>query len=341
MSNIVTSNKDNWIAIREQAEAVKKAGLLPQAMSAEQATIIILKGQELGIGTMRSLEGLYVVNGKIGMSANLVMGLIRERCPKAKIVVKRKDNKGCVIEAERPGQAPETFQFLEADAHAAGLIKPNSPWVKFPANMYWSRCVTQLGRQLFSDIIGASYTPEELGDDKNIEHDVSERETLPGPSNHHQEPVKEVVPPKGATVSSLNSRFENASLAVTSPPKQKIQAQPVEVNPDTGEVTGYPETTTTTNIPEPKGISESEQIPDFFDGITNASHWDQVSKSGVNAGKTLRQVFDEVGKDGLIQLYVRATKSIGQMQSEGKTVPATSLETYTALQKCCADLGAS
>src|SRR5436309_1626388 len=99
MSNLVEINKDTWQVIKEQAEAVKKAGLLPAAMTAEQAAIIVMKGRELGIPTMRSLEGMYVVNGKVAMDAKLIMGLIRERCPQAKITFKRKDAKGCIIEA--------------------------------------------------------------------------------------------------------------------------------------------------------------------------------------------------------------------------------------------------
>jgi hypothetical protein len=114
---------------------------------------------------MRAMEGLYVISGKVAMQASLVMGLIREKCPNAKFTVKRKDNKGCIIEATRPGQSPETFQFLEVDAKTAGLTE-KGPWKSYPTSMYWSRVVTLIGRQLFSDILGgASYTPEELGSD--------------------------------------------------------------------------------------------------------------------------------------------------------------------------------
>ncbi len=166
MSNILLQNrKDNWMVIKEQSELVKKAGLLPANVTAEMAVIMILKGQELGIGPMRAMEGLYVISGKVAMQASLVMGLIREKCPQAKFTVKRKDSKGCVIEATRPGQEMEVFQFLEQDAKTAGLTE-KGPWKSYPTSMYWSRVVTLIGRQLFSDILGgASYTPEELGSD--------------------------------------------------------------------------------------------------------------------------------------------------------------------------------
>src|SRR5579872_6569818 len=44
--------------------------------NAEQAMVILLKGRELGIPAMQAMTEIYVVKGKVSLSANLMMGLI-------------------------------------------------------------------------------------------------------------------------------------------------------------------------------------------------------------------------------------------------------------------------
>ena len=345
MSNLIQANKENWMAIKEQADAVKKAGLLPSAMSADQAAIIVLKGQELGVGTMRALEGMFVVNGKVAMDAKFMMSLIRERCPQAKITVKRKDEKGCIIEATRPHQEPELFQFLEADAQRAQLIKPNSPWTKYPSNMYWARTVSQMARQLFSDILGAAYVPEEIGGEVHEEESRnvnSPRQTLDvgqpadrtnilrrdSSSGKLPEEEKEEIA-DGLKESTLNERFAptGASLAVTSTPATSKKVT-VQVDTKTGEVPmPYP--------PAP-AFDENEELPFGPDKVV--THWDRLASAGPHSGKTLRAIYNEVGKDAFIKMHATATKNIAKMGGEGKPVPENTMQTYKDLEACLGEL---
>lgn len=358
MSNIVQSNKDNWLAIKEQAEAVKKAGLLPANMTADQAAIIVLKGQELGIGTMRALEGLYVVNGKIGMSAALVMGLIRERCPQAKVFVKRKDNKGCVIEATRPGQETETFSFTEDDARKAGLLKPNSPWDKYGSSMMWARAVTQMGRQLFSDILGAPYEKEELGGEVNEENDVQRISNADVTANTIQQPsgiLHGNVHDGSERAKALNSRlstnevvhkevsrdWDNFKAKKDEERKTKVtQAKPIQVNQETGEVSGYPES---------PAFDEAEPMPDhkpagidvacaeiqkkMANQILTPSPLEFVIKKGRLSGKTIQQVYEEEGIDVLMGLYATGVKKIAALEESKQPIEQASMEALDNLEK--------
>lgn len=167
MGELATIDKGSWETIKEIAAEAFNSGLLPQAIKTPQmAAIIALKGRELGLPPMQALSGLYVVNGKVAMASELMMALIRGRCSSAKIKVVERTAKCCKIAASRNGGEPEVFEFNEADAKRADLIKPGGPWTKYPANMMYNRCVSNLARQMFPDIIaGASYTPEELGGD--------------------------------------------------------------------------------------------------------------------------------------------------------------------------------
>jgi hypothetical protein len=331
MSNLTVSTKENWVAIKEQAEAVKKAGLLPANLTAEQATIIILKGQEIGIGAMRALEGLFVVNGKIGMSAALVAGLIRERCPKAELKVIKKDDQGCTIQATRPGQQPETFSFTMKDAQAAGLVKPGGPWTKYPSSMCWSRCITNIGRQLFSDILGAPYTSEELGgeaeeiqvrQDQVREWNGSEDKQGLLPSGHQRS--------DGKIQGNLQERIA-AARGINA--QESIKAE--EVIKETGEVI------------EPK-LNESEPLPSFDDFDKwpekgnvkeEAKHWLSISKAGSYEGQTFKEIYDQLGKEKFFALYQASVKSIGKMQAEGKAISETTQQTFKDLEACMKDLG--
>lgn len=345
MSNLTTTSKENWLVIKEQAQAVKDAGLLPAQMTAAQAAIIVMKGQELGVPTMRALEGMFVVNGKVSMDAKFMMSLIRERCPQAKITVKRKDDKGCVIEATRPHQEPELFQFLEADAQRAQLIKPNSPWTKYPANMYWARTVSQMARQLFSDILGAAYVSEEIGGEVQEQEVNNERhsltgnsrpireninsETIKGPSqassiNGTEETVQGQVVTQGTHESDLNSRFapSGSSLAVTSKPVT-VKKEVVEIK--TGEIIAF------------EKFDEKEDLPNFK-GDDKGMHWKRIATAGQHSGKSLIQILEEVGRDSFIKMYQTSTRNIAKMGNEGKPIPDSTMLTYKDLESCVKEL---
>lgn len=314
MSNITVQNKDAWALVKEQAEAVKKAGLLPSNMTPEQAAIIALKGMELGIGTMRALEGLYVVNGKIAMDAKLIMGLIRERCPQAKITFKRKDDKGCIIEATRPGQETETFSFLEADAHRAQLIKPNTPWTKYPVNMYWARAVTNMGRQLFSDILGASYTPEELGGTVEEQEINPSREVLDVGKSEAKQDLHQPVRPSASLSERINKAKEQT---------KEVKEQPI--NKQTGEIMPYP-------------VIEQFDESIVLDDSPEITHWDRLATAGSYTGKTFKQILSENGKEKFLALYEASVKSIARMQQEGKSIPQGTQDTFKDLEACCKEL---
>jgi hypothetical protein len=352
MSNLELKQESSWLIIKDQVDLIKKAGLLPASMTSEQATVIALKGREMGIGIMRSLDGMYVVHGKVSFDAKLIMGLIRERCPQAKITVKRKDDTGCSIIAERPGQAPETFTFDKDDANRVGLLQKEM-WKKYPSNMFWARAVTEMGRQYFSDVLqGSVYTSEELGGEfiaevnsKNmaptevqttgfaqipnrpsLSTDVSDRPSIEAGNNANN---KQSVSPKGAKVSSLNDRLQpsEASLAVTSKP----QSKPEVVDVATGEV----------QDDFPAFNEFEEKLPDFKPESKpepSITHWDRLASSGPNSGKTLRQIFTEVGKDNFVKMFETSTKKIAQMNKEGKPIPDNTMKTYVDLEACCEEL---
>ncbi len=60
--------------IQERALILVKSGLLPESIKTpEQAIVIALKGQELGLPMLQSFEDLFVIKGKVGMFTRLMI----------------------------------------------------------------------------------------------------------------------------------------------------------------------------------------------------------------------------------------------------------------------------
>jgi hypothetical protein len=153
-----------WGLIREQASILLKSTFLPSSVKTpEQAIAIMIKGVELNIPPMQSFQHIFVINGKTGISAELMLSLIFRAIPNLAFVYKRRDDTACIITVTRPGGRPEEFSFSIEDAKKAMLLN-NPTWSKYPRAMLRSRCISEMARSLFPDLLmGATYTPEELG----------------------------------------------------------------------------------------------------------------------------------------------------------------------------------
>lgn len=210
-------------ALKEQVAIYIASGLLPSHIKKpEQAITIALKGRELGIPPLKALSKLYVVGGKVGMEAELMLDLIRERCPTAVIEIVRSDDKACVLRASRNGHKASEFAFTEADAQKAGLLQKGGVWNSYRPLMLRARCVSSMARFLFPDIIGgASHTPEELGarlDSRgNIVAEISKAEVVNASAVELETPLPanlaEYVIPIGAAKGKKLGELGKDSLA--------------------------------------------------------------------------------------------------------------------------------
>ena len=138
-----------------------------QAMGEAGIFAIVQKAKSLGINPLEALNGgLYYVNGKVGMSTEMMACLIRQaghsisKDPKS-------DNNCCILHGKRRDTGDTwTIRFSMDDAKKAGIAK--HMYEKYPAIMLYNRAMSTLARQLFPDIIkGAGYTLDELKEISN------------------------------------------------------------------------------------------------------------------------------------------------------------------------------
>lgn len=151
----------NSFDIMTLGDVLKRSGYFSDIREASQAIVKILAGQELGIGPVAAMTGIYIVKGRVTLSANLMAAQIK-RSGRYDYRITRLDDNGCEIAFSQEGEAVGTSAFTEADAKAAGLLGGEN-WKKFPRNMYFARALSNGAKWYCPDLFaGPVYTPDEL-----------------------------------------------------------------------------------------------------------------------------------------------------------------------------------
>lgn len=153
----------HWKQLLEIGAAAHRSGMIPSSIrNPEAAAIIALKAFELGISMMDGFSQLHVVNGRPGISRELMQVLVYRNIPGAKIKVIKSTSDEAEVEGTRPGQEPLTVSFTMEDARRANLTGKDN-WKQYPRAMLLNRAISELCRFYFVDALhGCIYTPEEL-----------------------------------------------------------------------------------------------------------------------------------------------------------------------------------
>lgn len=141
------------------------SGYYADAKDASQAVAKILTGRELGFGPMMSLSGVYIIQGKPSLSANLMASAIK-RSGKYDYRIKEHTNEVCAIEFFQGGESLGVSRFSKEDAQIAGALDGQNKhsWKKYPRNMLFARAMSNGARFFTPDIFGGPvFDPEELG----------------------------------------------------------------------------------------------------------------------------------------------------------------------------------
>lgn len=171
-------SKENTITeLMALAEQLAKApSLLPKhARTPAEILAIILSGQELGIAPMAALRGLSLVQGKVTLGADAMLGLMI----KAGVVATwlQDGSGGEAVLHLRRGESEHTQRFSVEDQKRAGLS--TDVWRKFPAPMLRARCVSAAVRAFAPDVLSGGYLFGELPDDRYDESPAADVASLP------------------------------------------------------------------------------------------------------------------------------------------------------------------
>ena len=162
----------------------------------EEAAFLLMTGRELGLSPMQSLRGIYVVNGKPVLSADLMVAAVRRSglCESWRVVESTPQR--CEIETLRKGETVAARRvWTMDDAKRAGLAGKGT-WAAYPAAMLRHRCAADLARQEYPDVLLGLYDPDEMDatpaqpavesipplESIGIERSIGTRPTLPAPA---------------------------------------------------------------------------------------------------------------------------------------------------------------
>ena len=146
------------------AQILVSSGLTPRGVDTPQkAFLIMAQGRELGLSTMQSLGNIYVVEGKVSLSSDLMAAMVLKSqvCEYLRVVEMTPER--ATYAAKRRGGNEFRFSFSWEDANKAGLTG-RATYKANPADMLRHRALSKTVRAVFPDVVAGLYSRDEAED---------------------------------------------------------------------------------------------------------------------------------------------------------------------------------
>ena len=207
----------NMPELMEIGKVMAASGFFEDARQANQAIVKVLAGRELGFGPFASMTGIHIIKGKPVISANLYAAAIRGS-GRYDYKVIRLDDTGCELAFFENGKEVGRSAFTDKDAKAAGLVKPDSNWLKFPRNMYFARALSNGVKWFAPDVFGGTsvYTPGEMGEETTVDLSTGEIVTVTAA------PVTQESAPTPRTPDALREHLRNSAHVNANEPELTV-----------------------------------------------------------------------------------------------------------------------
>lgn len=178
------------MSLAQLGDVFVKSGFFTDTRDAAQAVVKILAGRELGFGPMAAMTGVYIVKGRVSVSANLMAAAVK-RTGKYNYRVTEHNEKACEIAFYEDGKDIGHSRFTLEDAKKAGTQNMD----KYPRNMLFARAMSNGVKWYCADVFGGPiYTPEEMGAKVNEDGDVVEMPVEPVQDKPRTSPAQPVEP---------------------------------------------------------------------------------------------------------------------------------------------------
>ena len=142
--------------------------LLPTHLRNRPADVLItiLHGRELGLTPMQALNGIFVVEGKPSVSAQMAVALVKRRADVCEyFTCVESSETRAVYETKRRGEPQAVrMEFTLEEAKRAGLTSKKGAWQTYPKVMLRNRCSMHLARDIYPDLVAGVYDQDEIDD---------------------------------------------------------------------------------------------------------------------------------------------------------------------------------
>lgn len=172
------------------------SGYFQDAKDAAQAAVKVQAGMEMGFGPFASMTGIYIIQGRPSIGANLMASAVKNN-PKYDYRVKDMSAEVCRIEffevINGKRESIGVSEFTIAEARKANVKNLD----KFPRNMLFARSMSNGIRWFCPDVFNGNvtYTPEELGADVDAEGYVTDLPKQAEPQPEPEPIIEGVVTP--------------------------------------------------------------------------------------------------------------------------------------------------
>lgn len=204
------------------AQMVSITGFVPSNLrnKPEECMVAMSYGMEIGLGPIQSLQNIAVINGRPSIWGDAMVGLVLA----SGLLVDQSLEYGgkpgtdaytAIYSCTRKGfSQPSVSRYSVGDAKKAGLWGKRGPWSDYPDRMLGIRARAFGLRNNFADVLGGLYMAEEFGVTREI-FDPDKMTQKPAPSLEQAYGGDEAEP---------------------EPEVEVIEDEPIEIDPDTGEV---------------------------------------------------------------------------------------------------------
>ena len=147
-------------------ERLANTSFVPQGYRGKPGELLaaVLTGHELGIGPMAAMSKIHNIQGRAGLSAELMRALPLSRGHS--IWIEEASSTRVTVCGHRKGDAEHVSRMVwTIDMAKAARLDRKEVWRSFPQAMLLARATGDLCRAIFADCLsGISYTVEELND---------------------------------------------------------------------------------------------------------------------------------------------------------------------------------
>lgn len=169
MNELMLLTKENEETLIRASNMLSKSPVIPTNLKGNIPAIysILLMGAELGLKPMQSINSIHVIQGRTALSAQLMLSIVKKRCPDFRISMKISGDKTSpvvIVRGVRHG-GDEEFEtkWDMSRAGALGLIGKDN-WKKQPITMLQWRAVSEVCRFLAPEAVLGIYTDDEAED---------------------------------------------------------------------------------------------------------------------------------------------------------------------------------
>jgi hypothetical protein len=147
------------------------------ATAIANATAAVLQGITLGLDPMTALQQIYVVHGRPGLYARVMVALVQAHGHEV-WTEDISDSRAVLCGRRRGTEAVERVTVTMEQARKAGWTS-NAAYTKTPQDMLWARAAARVCNRVAADVLMGITSVEEIQDDIKVQAEVGTRTVTP------------------------------------------------------------------------------------------------------------------------------------------------------------------